>query len=386
MAIASRFGVYGGQYVPETLMPALIELEAAFEGLADDRVFAERYAQLLRDFVGRPTALFHAERLSAKHGFPVLLKREDLAHTGAHKINNSLGQALLAHKLGKKRVIAETGAGQHGVATAAACALLGLECSIFMGERDMERQAPNVQRMRLFGAEIVPVTAGEATLKEATSEAIREWVSSVRSTHYIIGTASGPHPYPSIVREFQSIIGREMRAQCLERYGRLPSQVLACIGGGSNAIGAFAPFLDDSTVKLIGLEAAGHGLHSKHAATLTMGRPGVLHGTFSYLLQDEHGAITEAHSISAGLDYPGVGPEHSHLKDTGRVHYAAITDQEALLALRELCLLEGILPALETAHALAYLSKLGESELGSDPLIIINLSGRGDKDMNNLQS
>ncbi|MDX1918411.1 MAG: tryptophan synthase subunit beta [Candidatus Caenarcaniphilales bacterium] len=378
-----RFGVYGGQYVPETLMPALIELERAFELAWSDLTYHAELDDLLKNYVGRPTPLYEAKNLTQYfQAGKILLKREDLCHTGAHKINNALGQALLAKRLGKRRVIAETGAGQHGVATATACALLGLDCVVYMGAMDMARQSPNVFRMKMLGAHVQAVMTGEQTLKEATSEAIRDWVSNVHDTHYLIGTASGPHPFPWIVRELQSVIGREARSQCLNRYDKLPNYVLACIGGGSNAVGIFAPFADDPEVKLIGLEAGGHGVSTdgQHAASLTYGKPGILHGTLSYILQDEYGRINSVHSISAGLDYPGVGPEHSFWRDQKRVYYFPISDQEALSAFKLLAEQEGILAALETSHALAYLAKLMPQTKESD-LVLINLSGRGDKDI-----
>lgn len=377
-----RFGRFGGQYVPETLMSALAELETAFLRYRGDPEFQKQLFGYLRDFVGRSTPLYFAERLTAHHGGPqIYLKREDLNHTGAHKINNALGQALLALRMGKQRIIAETGAGQHGVATATVCARFGLECIIYMGVQDIERQKLNVYRMKLLGAEIRPVDAGSGTLKDATSEAIRDWVTNVETTHYILGSAAGPHPYPMLVREFQAVIGRETRQQSLERFGRLPDVLLACVGGGSNAIGLFHDFVDDSHVRMIGVEAAGEGVDSgKHAATLTAGRPGVLHGAMSYLLQNDEGQIQEAHSISAGLDYPGVGPEHSHLKDIGRAEYYSITDAEALESLKLVCTLEGIIPALETAHAFAYLHTLAP-QLDPEKIVVINCSGRGDKDV-----
>jgi tryptophan synthase beta chain len=380
--LRGRFGRFGGQYVPETLMSALAELETAFSRYKSDPDFQQQLFGYLRDFVGRATPLYFAERLTAHHGGPqIYLKREDLNHTGAHKINNALGQALLALRMGKQRIIAETGAGQHGVATATVCARFGLECIIYMGVQDIERQKLNVYRMKLLGAEIRPVDAGSGTLKDATSEAIRDWVTNVETTHYILGSAAGPHPYPMLVREFQAVIGRETREQSLGRFGRLPDVLLACVGGGSNAIGLFHDFVDEPKVRMIGVEAAGEGVNSgKHAATLTAGRPGVLHGAMSYLLQNDEGQIQEAHSISAGLDYPGVGPEHSHLKDIGRAEYHSITDAEALEALKLVCTLEGIIPALETAHAFAYLNTLAP-QLDSGKIVVINCSGRGDKDV-----
>jgi tryptophan synthase beta chain len=377
-AIAHRFGEYGGQYVPETLMPALAELEDAWTQAraADD--YRARLEGLLRDYVGRPTPIFLAERLSERAGRRVYLKREDLNHTGSHKLNNALGQALLAQRMGKRRVIAETGAGQHGVATATACALLGLDCVIYMGVQDTERQRPNVQRMELLGAEVRPVEAGAKTLKEATSAAIRDWVASVGDTHYAIGSVVGPAPYPALVRELQSVIGREARAQLVEREGRLPERVIACVGGGSNALGIFAAFLEDEDVQLIGVEAGGEGIETpRHGAPLTVGgRPGVLHGARSAVMQDEEGQIVEAHSISAGLDYPGTGPEHAHLRDIGRARYVAVTDVEALTAFRTLTRLEGIIPALESAHAIAWTLSQSGGELD-----LVCLSGRGDKDL-----
>lgn len=382
-----RFGEFGGQYVPETLMPALAELEAAYKRYRDDADFNTELNQLLRDYVGRPTPLYFAERLSAHYAQPdgsgpqIYLKREDLNHTGAHKINNALGQVLLARRMGKQRIIAETGAGQHGVATATVCARFGIQCVIYMGEHDMERQALNVFRMRLMGAEVRPVTAGTGTLKDATSEAIRDWVTNVENTHYILGSVAGPHPYPMMVRDYHAVIGQETRAQCQEKWGGLPDILLACVGGGSNAMGLFHEFIDDASVRLIGVEAEGEGvLSGKHAATLTKGRVGVLHGAMSYLLQDEHGQVQEAHSISAGLDYPGVGPEHSYLKTSGRAEYYSVTDAQALAAFQTLSRLEGIIPALETAHAFAYLETLCP-QLSGSPYIVINASGRGDKDV-----
>lgn len=382
-----RFGQFGGKYVPETLMPALTELEAAFQKYFTDINFQLELQNLLKDYVGRPSPLYFAERLTTHYARPdgtgaqIYLKREDLNHTGAHKINNALGQVLLAKRMGKERIIAETGAGQHGVATATVCARFGLKCVIYMGVHDMERQALNVFRMRLMGAEVQPVAAGTGTLKDATSEAIRDWVTNVENTHYILGSVAGPHPYPMIVRDFQAIIGRETRSQCEEKWGGLPDILLACVGGGSNAMGLFNEFIKDSNVRLIGIEAAGEGVDTgKHAATLTKGSVGVLHGAMSYLLQDEDGQVIEPHSISAGLDYPGVGPEHSYLKDIHRAEYYSITDKEALAAFQRLSLLEGIIPALETAHAIAFLEVLCP-QLTGNPRIIINCSGRGDKDV-----
>ena len=377
---SGAFGPFGGQFVPETLMPALAELEAAWHAALADDDFRLQLADLLRDYVGRETPVTFAERLSERlGGARIYLKREDLAHTGAHKINNAIGQVLLARRMGKQRIIAETGAGQHGVATATACAKFGLECIVYMGSEDVRRQALNVFRMRLLGAEVIPVDAGARTLKDAINEAIRDWVTNVRSTYYLIGSAIGPHPYPVIVRELQSVIGRESREQMLTSTGRLPDVAIACVGGGSNAIGLFHPLIDDP-VRLIGVEAAGEGLHLRHAATLTGGSPGVLHGTRTFVLQDEHGQITEAHSISAGLDYPGVGPEHAWLMLSERAEYVSVTDDEALDALQLLSETEGIIPALETAHAIAWAAKLAPT-MRPDETILIGLSGRGDKDV-----
>ncbi|MBI4612914.1 MAG: tryptophan synthase subunit beta [Planctomycetes bacterium] len=376
-------GRFGGQFVPETLMTALSELERAYREKSADARFQARLAALLRDYSGRPTPLYHAARLSEAWGgrAKVLMKREDLNHTGAHKINNCLGQGLLAESLGKRRVICETGAGQHGVATATVAALLGLSCRVYMGSEDMRRQAPNVERMILLGAEVVPVESGTATLKDATNEALRDWVATVRSTHYIIGSTVGPHPFPEIVRDFQSVIGRETRDQALASEGRLPDVVVACVGGGSNALGMFHPFIEDRSVRLVGVEAAGEGIDSgRTAATLSRGKPGVLHGSFSYVLQDREGQIAETHSISAGLDYPGVGPEHSWLKESGRAEYASATDAEAVEAFHQLARIEGILPALEPAHALAHARKLA-ANAAAETLLVVNLSGRGDKDL-----
>jgi tryptophan synthase beta chain len=376
-SVARRFGPYGGRYVPETLIPALDELEREWLAARSDPAFQGELAGLLRDYVGRPTPLYHARRLSELAGGEVWLKREDLTHTGSHKINNALGQALLARRMGKPRVIAETGAGQHGVASATACALLGLECVVYMGTEDMRRQRPNVQRMDLLGAEVVGVDAGARTLKEAVSAAIRDWVTNVRTTHYVIGSAVGPAPYPALVRDLQRTLGEEARAQVLEEAGRLPDRVLACVGGGSNAIGTFAAFVDDLGVELIGVEAGGEGLETRrHSAPLTTGARGVLHGAMSAVLQDEEGQILEAHSVSAGLDYPGSGPEHAWLRDTGRVRYVAVEDGDALAAFRKVAELEGILPALEPAHALAWLFRNP-----SPGLDLVTLSGRGDKDL-----
>ena len=377
--VEHRYGPYGGQYVPETLMPALAELEAAWLAVRRDPTYAEELSVLLRDYAGRPSPLYLAERLSEVAGREIWLKREDLNHTGSHKINNALGQALLAKRMGKDRIIAETGAGQHGVASATACALLGQECIVYMGAEDVRRQAPNVQRMELLGATVVPVEAGARTLKEAVSEAIRDWVTNVGSTHYIIGSAVGPAPYPAIVRDLQRRLGDESRAQLLEQGDRLPARVIACVGGGSNAIGMFAGFVDDPSVQLVGVEAAGEGIETgRHGAPLTVGgRPGVLHGALSALLQDEEGQILEAHSISAGLDYPGSGPEHAWLRDSGRAVYVAVSDQDALDTFRRVTRLEGIIPALETAHALHYaLNAPSDSDCD-----LLCLSGRGDKDL-----
>ena len=374
------FGPFGGQFVPETLMPALAELEAAWAAAQADDEFGAELGQMLCDYVGRETPLTFAPRLSERlGGAQIYLKREDLAHTGAHKINNALGQALLALRMGKRRIIAETGAGQHGVATATACARFGLECIVYMGAEDVRRQALNVFRMRLLGAEVIPVDSGARTLKDAINEAIRDWVTNVRSTYYLIGSAIGPHPYPLIVRELQSVIGSESRDQMRAATGRLPDVAIACVGGGSNAIGLFHPLLDDP-VRLIGVEAAGEGLERRHAATLSGGSPGVLHGTRTYVLQDRHGQITEAHSISAGLDYPGVGPEHAWLMLSERAEYVSVTDEEALEALQLLSETEGIIPALETAHAIAWAAKLAPT-MRPDQTILIGLSGRGDKDV-----
>ncbi|OUL33321.1 tryptophan synthase subunit beta [Nostoc sp. T09] len=382
-----RFGRFGGKYVPETLMPALAELETAYQQYRNEPEFLTELQQLLRDYVGRATPLYFAERLTAHYARPdgtgpqIYLKREDLNHTGAHKINNALGQVLLAKRMGKQRIIAETGAGQHGVATATVCARFGLECIIYMGVHDMERQALNVFRMKLMGAEVRPVAAGTGTLKDATSEAIRDWVTNVETTHYILGSVAGPHPYPMMVRDFHAVIGQETRAQAQEKWGGLPDILMACVGGGSNAMGLFYEFINEPSVRLIGIEAAGEGVNTnKHAATLTKGQVGVLHGAMSYLLQDEDGQVIEAHSISAGLDYPGVGPEHSYLKDAARAEYYSVTDADALAAFKRLSQLEGIIPALETSHAIAYLETLCPQLTGS-PRIVINCSGRGDKDV-----
>ena len=382
-----HFGPYGGRFVPETLMAALEELERSYTAARDDPSFQSELHALLRNYVGRPTPLTFAPNLSRHLGGPrVYLKREDLAHTGAHKINNALGQALLAKRMGKRRIIAETGAGQHGVATATVCAALGLECLVYMGTEDMKRQAVNVYRMDLLGATVEPVESGSRTLKDAINECIRDWVTNVRTTHYLIGSAVGPHPYPMMVRDFQSVIGREARGQFLEAEGRLPDYVVACVGGGSNSIGAFFPFVDDTGVRLVGVEAGGAGIETgEHAATLVAGRPGVLHGSMSYLLQDPNGQIQETHSVSAGLDYPGVGPEHAHLKDSGRADYVSSTDTEALEAFDLFSRLEGIIPALEPAHALAYVARLAP-QLSGDKTVLVCLSGRGDKDIDTVRA
>jgi tryptophan synthase beta chain len=379
--VTGRFGPYGGRYVPETLVAALDELAAVYDAAQADPTFWSELQKLLTEFVGRPSALTEAPRLGQSIGTRVVLKREDLNHTGAHKINNTVGQALLALRMGKRRIIAETGAGQHGVATATVCARFNLECIVYMGAEDVERQRLNVYRMQLLGATVIPVESGTRTLKDATNEALRDWVTNVPTTHYIIGSVVGPDPYPRMVRDFQSVIGREARAQMLERFGVLPHTVVACVGGGSNAMGIFSAFLDDPGVRLVGVEAAGQGLASgQHSATLTAGTPGVLHGSLSYLLQDADGQVAPAHSISAGLDYPGVGPEHSYLRDSGRVLYQTATDAEALEAFQDLCRLEGIIPALETAHALAWLRRAAGT-LPADGLTLVCLSGRGDKDV-----
>jgi tryptophan synthase beta chain len=377
-AVEHRFGAYGGQYVPETLMPALAELEQAWAAAREDPEYRAELDGLLRDFGGRPTPLYRARRLSERLGRPVYLKREDLNHTGSHKLNNALGQVLLAKRMGKRRIIAETGAGQHGVATATVCALLDMECVVYMGVEDTRRQRPNVQRMELLGATVRPVDAGARTLKEATSAAIRDWVTNVQSTHYVIGSVVGPAPYPALVRDLQRVIGDEARAQILEREGRLPARVVACVGGGSNALGVFAAFIPDEQVELVGVEAGGEGIDTaRHGAPLTVGgRAGILHGSRSAVMQDKEGQIVEAHSISAGLDYPGTGPQHAFLRDTGRARYVAVNDADALSAFREVSRLEGIIPALETAHALAWV--LGQSH---GELDLICLSGRGDKDL-----
>ncbi len=376
------FGQYGGKFVPETLMPALSELESAYAEACADTDFQQQFHQLCREYIGRPTPLYHAQQLSAKVGrATILLKREDLAHTGAHKINNALGQGLLAKRMGKRRVIAETGAGQHGVAVATVCAMLSLDCIVYMGEEDIHRQSPNVHRMKLMGAEVRPVSSGSRTLKDAINEAIRDWVSNVHNTYYLLGSVVGPHPYPMIVRNFQSIIGQETRKQILATYHRLPDYLVACVGGGSNSIGLFHPFFNERQVKFIGVEAAGQGLDTnQHSASLTAGKTGVLHGTKSFLLEDRNGQIQATHSIAPGLDYPGVGPEHSYYKDTGRATYVAVTDAEALKGFKLLCDTEGIIPALEPAHAIYYTAKLA-ADLPPNQLIVVNLSGRGDKDL-----
>jgi len=378
-----HFGPYGGRFVPETLMVALGELTAAFEAARTDETFQAELQHLLRDYVGRPTPLYFAENLTRRlGGARIYLKREDLCHTGAHKINNAIAQGLLARRMGKTKVFAETGAGQHGVATATVCAMLGMECTVFMGAEDVRRQSLNVFRMQLLGAKVEVVESGSRTLKDAMNEAIRGWVTHVRDTYYLIGSAAGPHPYPWLVREFQSVIGTEARAQVLEAEGRLPDVLVACVGGGSNAIGLFHPFAEDTSMRFVGVEAAGEGVETKrHAATLSKGRPGVLHGAKSYLLQDEFGQVQEAHSISAGLDYPGVGPEHSFYKDSGRAEYVSVTDAEALEGFRLLSETEGIIPALEPSHAIAHVAKLAPT-LPKDAIVLVGLSGRGDKDIN----
>ena len=377
-----RFGEFGGKFVPETLMAALAELETAYRQVQEDPAFQTELEHLLHTYAGRPTALYYAKNLTRRcGGAKIYLKREDLAHTGAHKINNALGQALLAKHMGKGRIIAETGAGQHGVASATACAMLGLECIVYMGSEDVRRQSLNVYRMRLLDAEVIPVESGTRTLKDAINEAIRDWVTNVETTHYLIGSVVGPHPYPMLVRDFQTVIGREARRQILEAEGRLPDYVVACVGGGSNAIGTFHQFLGDESVELVGVEAGGEGLGTgKHSATLNAGSPGVLHGSMSYLLQDEHGQVHETHSISAGLDYPGVGPEHSNLKDTGRSRYLTVDDSQALEGFHLLSRTEGIIPALEPAHAIFYAAQLAR-ELSPEQIILVCLSGRGDKDI-----
>jgi tryptophan synthase beta chain len=377
-----HFGQFGGRYVPETLMPALLELEKAYEHYRHDREFRQEYEYYLRQYVGRPNPLYFAEKLTRKlGGARIYLKREDLNHTGAHKVNNTIGQGLLAQRMGKKRVIAETGAGQHGVATATIAALFGMSCEVFMGEEDTRRQALNVFRMRLLGATVTPVTAGTATLKDAMNEAMRNWVTTIADTYYVIGTVAGPHPYPMMVRDFQAVIGKEVKRQHRKVEGRLPDYLVACVGGGSNALGLFYTFIKDKNVRMIGVEAAGHGIETgRHAAPLCAGSPGILHGNLTYLLQDQHGQITHAHSISAGLDYPGVGPEHSWMKDTGRAEYVSVTDTEALEGFKMLTQEEGIMPALESSHAIAYLMKLAP-KLSKEKTIVVCLSGRGDKDI-----
>lgn len=377
-----KYGMYGGRYVPETLIPALYELESTYKKLKNDPEFLTEYNQLQKEYNGRPTPLTFAKRLTEYYGkAKIYLKREDLCHTGAHKLNNAIGQILIAKRLGKKRIIAETGAGQHGVATATVCAKFGFKCIVYMGEKDIERQKPNVFRMKLLGAEVRPVSSGSKTLKDATNEAIRDWVTNVNDTHYIIGSVVGPHPYPLLVRDFQSIIGIETKEQILSIEKRLPNYIVACVGGGSNAMGIFYPFINDENVNLIGVEAAGYGIDTdKHCATLSLGTPGIFQGMLTYLLQDKNGQVSEVHSISAGLDYPGVGPEHSFLKDISRVNYVSVTDDEALKAAYLTTKLEGILPALESAHAIAYLEKF-IAQTNQNDIIIINLSGRGDKDL-----
>jgi len=377
-----HFGIFGGRYVAETLMPLILEVEQAYEAAKADPSFQAELDDFLTHYVGRPSPLYFAERLTEEFGgAKIYFKRDELNHTGAHKINNCMGQILLARRMGKKRIIAETGAGQHGVATATVCARFGLECIIYMGATDIERQAPNVFRMKLLGAKVVPVTSGTATLKDAMNDALRDWVSNVEDTYYLIGTVAGPHPYPAMVRDFQAVIGTETREQMLDAEGRLPDSLVACIGGGSNAMGLFYPFLDDADIRIIGVEAAGHGIESgEHAASLTGGRPGVLHGNRTYLLQDDDGQILDAHSISAGLDYPGIGPEHSWLNDSGRVEYVSVRDDEALESFQLCSRLEGIIPALEPSHALAHVGKIAP-DLPADHLMVMNMCGRGDKDV-----
>ena len=378
---AGKFGIFGGRFVAETLMPLILNLEKVYNETKNDPAFQSEFNSLMKDFVGRPSPLYFAERLTEHFQGPkIYFKRDELNHTGAHKINNCIGQILLAKKMGKTRIIAETGAGQHGVATATVAARFGLKCIVYMGEEDIRRQAPNVYRMRELGAVVEPVSSGSRTLKDAINEAIRDWVSNVETTHYIIGSVVGPHPYPKLVRDFQSVIGKEAREQIVDMAGRLPDYVVACVGGGSNAIGIFSGFVNDPEVGLVGVEAAGEGLDGRHAATMSKGRPGVLHGSLSYLLQDEHGQVIEAHSISAGLDYPGVGPEHSYLKDTERASYVSSTDEEALSGFRLLSRLEGIIPALEPAHAIGYMMKWVPT-LPKDQVVLLLLSGRGDKDL-----
>ncbi|HIC59547.1 MAG TPA: tryptophan synthase subunit beta, partial [Rhodospirillales bacterium] len=377
-----HFGIFGGRYVAETLMPLILEVEKTYDNIKEDPIFQKDFDNYLNDFVGRPSPLFYARRLT-KHlgGAKIYFKREDLNHTGAHKVNNCIGQILVAQRMGKKRIIAETGAGMHGVATATVCALFDFSCTIYMGTKDIERQASNVSRMKLLGAEIVPVTSGSSTLKDAMNDALRDWVANVDDTYYLIGTVAGPHPYPTMVRDFQSVIGKETRSQIFDKEGRLPDSLVACIGGGSNAIGLFHPFLDDEAVRVIGVEAAGEGIETgKHAASLSAGMPGVLHGNRTYLLQDQDGQINEAHSISAGLDYPGIGPEHAWLHDIGRVEYVSVTDKDAVSAFQLTTKTEGIIPALESAHAVAHVVKIA-GELPKEHIMIINMSGRGDKDI-----
>jgi len=376
-----KFGAYGGKFAPEVLMPALEELEKAFNKFRNDAEFQRTLSSYLRDYAGRPTPLYHAAHLSERVGCKVYLKREDLLHGGAHKLNNTLGQGLLALRMGKRRLVAETGAGQHGLATATVGAVLGLKVEVYMGEEDIERQRHNVYRMELLGAEVHPVKSGSRTLKDAINEALRDWIANVEHTYYVLGSVVGPHPYPLIVREFQRVIGKELKAQILEKEGRLPDAIVACVGGGSNALGAFYDFIEERGVRLIGVEAGGEGLDSgRHSASLTAGKPGVLHGAYTYILQDKYGQIQTTHSISAGLDYPGVGPEHAHLKDVSRLEVATATDSEAAEAFRLLCSLEGIIPALEPSHAIAHAVKVGKT-LGKDGVLVINLSGRGDKDI-----
>ncbi len=379
---AGHFGIFGGRYVAETLMPLILDLEQAYEAAKADPSFKSQMDDLMANYVGRPSPLYFAERLTAHYGgAKIYFKRDELNHTGAHKINNCIGQILLAQRMGKSRIIAETGAGQHGVATATVAARFGLECKVFMGATDIERQQPNVFRMNLLGAEVIPVNSGSSTLKDAMNEALRDWVTNVEDTYYLIGTAAGPHPYPAMVRDFQSVIGQEAREQILKAEGRLPDSLVACIGGGSNAIGLFHPFLDDVDVSMVGVEAAGHGIDSgEHAASISAGSPGVLHGNRTYLLQDDDGQIKDAHSISAGLDYPGIGPEHSWLSESGRVDYVAVTDDEALAAFQDCCRLEGIIPALEPSHALAHVARTAP-DLSNDHIMVVNLCGRGDKDI-----
>jgi len=381
-----HFGIFGGRYVAETLMPLMLAVEQAYSEAQDDPAFQAEINSYLKNYVGRPTPLYHAQRMSDHlGGAKIYFKREDLNHTGAHKVNNCMGQILLAQRMGKNRIIAETGAGMHGVATATVCALFDLPCTVYMGATDIDRQAPNVNRMRMLGAEIVPVTSGSSTLKDAMNEALRDWVANVEDTYYLIGTVAGPHPYPSMVRDFQSVIGKETREQILEMEGRLPDSLVACIGGGSNAMGLFHPFLDDETVRIMAVEASGEGIESgKHAASLNAGSPGVLHGNRTFLLQDEDGQIAEAHSISAGLDYPGIGPEHAWLHDIGRAEYVSATDDEAVEAFQMTTRLEGIIPALESAHAVAHAMRIA-GDLPKDHLMVINMSGRGDKDMDSVQ-